>query len=42
MAESSRQSLRVVLLEDRSADAELIVHELKKAGFDPIWERVEE
>ena len=41
MAASSRQSLRVLLLEDRSADAELIVHELKKAGFDPIWQRVD-
>ena len=42
MSDSPRQSLRVLLLEDRSADAELIVHELKKAGFDPIWERVED
>jgi two-component system cell cycle sensor histidine kinase/response regulator CckA len=42
MADTPRQSLRVLLLEDRSVDAELIVHELKKAGFDPTWERVED
>ena len=41
-SESPRQSLRVLLLEDRSADAALIVHELTRAGFDPIWERVED
>ena len=29
--------LRVLILEDRPADAELIVHELCKAGFAPEW-----
>src|SRR5258707_6050712 len=42
MTDTPGQPLRVLLLEDRSADAELIVHELKKAGFDPTWERVED
>ena len=37
-----RPPLNVLLLEDRSADAELIVHELKKAGFEPAWQRVED
>lgn len=34
-------SLNVLVLEDRSDDAELMVHELHRAGFDPEWERVE-
>ncbi len=33
--------LRVLILEDRPADAELILHELHQAGFDPEWQRVE-
>src|SRR3990172_7577889 len=33
--------LRVLILEDRQTDAELMVHELRRAGFDPDWERVE-
>ena len=33
--------LRVLVLEDRPADAELMVHELRRAGFDPDWRRVE-
>lgn len=33
--------IRVLILEDRSADAELMVHELRRAGFDPAWQRVE-
>ena len=41
-SECPRQPLRVLLLEDRSADAALIVHELTRAGFDPIWERIED
>src|SRR5438034_9001977 len=36
-----RRPLHVLLLEDRPMDAELIVHELKHAGFDPDWQRVE-
>ncbi len=34
--------LRVLILEDREADAQLVVHELRAAGFDPEWERVED
>jgi PAS domain S-box-containing protein len=33
--------LRVLLLEDRPDDAGLIVAELKRAGFQPDWQRVE-
>ena len=33
--------LRVLILEDRPEDAELMVLELKRAGFDPDWTRVE-
>ncbi len=34
-------SLRVLILEDRSADAELMLQELRQAGFDPHWRRVD-
>lgn len=34
--------LRVLILEDRRLDAELILQELRRAGFTPIWERVED
>lgn len=33
--------LRVLILEDRSSDAELMLHELHRAGFGPHWQRVE-
>jgi two-component sensor histidine kinase len=33
--------LRVLILEDRLADAELMLHELRQAGFDPDWQRAE-
>ena len=33
--------LRVLLLEDRQDDARLILHELRRAGFEPAGERVE-
>lgn len=33
--------LRVLILEDRSADAQLMVQELRLAGFSPYWQRVE-
>jgi DNA-binding NtrC family response regulator len=33
--------LRVLILEDRTADAELMVYELRRAGFDPEWQRVD-
>ena len=33
--------LRVLILEDLASDAELMVHELRGAGFDPDWYRVE-
>jgi two-component system, cell cycle sensor histidine kinase and response regulator CckA len=33
--------LSVLILEDRISDAELIIHALGQAGFEPDWERVE-
>lgn len=33
--------LRVLIVEDRPADAELALHELRRAGFDPEWVRVD-
>ena len=33
--------LRVLILEDRAEDAELMVLELKRAGFEPDWTRVD-
>lgn len=33
--------LRVLVLEDRASDAELLVRELRRAGYDPQWERVD-
>ncbi|MGD9715385.1 MAG: PAS domain S-box protein, partial [Thermomicrobiales bacterium] len=33
--------LNVLILEDRPADAELMVEELRKAGFAPDWRRVD-
>jgi PAS domain S-box-containing protein len=34
--------LRVLILEDHREDADLMLHELRKADFDPTWERVED
>ncbi|TAK22065.1 MAG: hybrid sensor histidine kinase/response regulator [Chloroflexota bacterium] len=34
-------ALQVLILEDRPADAELMVHELRREGFEPTWQRVE-
>lgn len=33
-------SLRVLIVEDSEPDAELLLRELEKAGFDPDWRRV--
>lgn len=33
--------IRVLILEDRAEDAELMLHELRRAGFDVTWERVD-
>jgi two-component system, cell cycle sensor histidine kinase and response regulator CckA len=33
--------LRVLIVEDRVEDAELVLHELRRSGFDPEWQRVE-
>ncbi len=33
--------LRVLILEDNPDDAELVLRELRRGGFEPAWERVE-
>ena len=33
--------IRVLLVEDSDDDAQLIVRELQRGGYDPIWERVD-
>jgi len=33
--------LRVLILEDRAEDAELVLYELKRGGFDARWQRFE-
>jgi CheY-like chemotaxis protein len=33
--------ISALILEDRSADAELMLHALRQSGFDPEWRRVE-
>jgi diguanylate cyclase (GGDEF)-like protein len=38
----TRRPLRLLILEDREEDAELALHELRRAGFDPSWFRVED
>ena len=34
------QSLRVLMVEDSEDDALLIIRELKKGGYNPVYERV--
>ncbi len=36
-----RSPLRVLLAEDNALDAELVVRELRRAGFEPDWKRVD-
>jgi hypothetical protein len=38
---SKPQSLRVLMVEDSEDDVLLIIRELKKGGYDPVYERVE-
>jgi two-component system, cell cycle sensor histidine kinase and response regulator CckA len=38
---SAPKKIRVLLLEDRLTDAELIVRELRRCNFEPQWERAE-
>jgi len=33
--------INVLILEDRESDAELMLHELRTAGYKPTWQRVE-
>jgi two-component system cell cycle sensor histidine kinase/response regulator CckA len=36
-----RRPLRVLIVEDNEYDAEIVVRQLKQAGFDPSWVRVD-
>src|SRR4030042_1465314 len=38
---SNPQSLRVLMVEDSEDDALLVIRELKKGGYNPVYERVE-
>jgi PAS domain S-box-containing protein len=38
---SGGQPLRVLIVEDSKPDAELIIVELKRGGYDVVWERVQ-
>jgi PAS domain S-box-containing protein len=42
MIKSVRQPLRVLVLEDSDADAELVIDHLKQAGFEPTWDRAQD
>src|ERR1051326_3049322 len=33
--------LKVLIVEDRLTDAELMIYELQRSGFQPEWQRVE-
>jgi two-component system cell cycle sensor histidine kinase/response regulator CckA len=33
--------LRVLIVEDSKADAELLVQQLRRAGYEPVWQRVD-
>jgi PAS domain S-box-containing protein len=35
------RKIRVLIVEDRATDAELVVRQLRRSGFDPEWRRVE-
>jgi PAS domain S-box-containing protein len=35
------QALKVLVVEDNLQDAELVVRELRRAGFEPAWQRVD-
>src|SRR5229473_3759309 len=37
-----RQPIRVLILEDNDSDAELVVNQLKLAGYEPSWKRVQD
>src|ERR1035437_5842956 len=37
----ARVPLRVLLIEDCAADAELLLAELRRGGYEPTWERVD-
>jgi PAS domain S-box-containing protein/putative nucleotidyltransferase with HDIG domain len=38
---SNPQSLRVLMIEDSEDDAQLLIRDLKKGGYNPLYERVE-
>ena len=37
----SKQPLTILIAEDSATDAELMLRELRRAGFEPKWTRVE-
>lgn len=41
MDNSNQRQLKVLICEDNSVDAEICLHELRRAGFEPVFHRVE-
>jgi PAS domain S-box-containing protein len=37
----SENSLNVLIIEDSTADTELLIYEMRRGGFDPVYERVD-
>jgi hypothetical protein len=35
------RTIRILILEDKVTDAEILIREVKRAGFVPEWTRVE-
>jgi DNA-binding NtrC family response regulator len=38
----TKQAIRLLIVEDRPADAELMILHLRQDGFEPDWERVQD
>jgi two-component system, cell cycle sensor histidine kinase and response regulator CckA len=36
------KTIKVLIVEDNPDDADMVLHQLKRDGYDPIWERVED
>src|ERR1700723_2002865 len=38
---SINKAIKVLLLEDREMDAEMVIRELRRSGYNPEWKRVQ-
>jgi len=41
VTDPEKTPIRILILDDRLEDAELMVHELQRSGFAPVWERID-